>query len=73
MQLNYTTAIDPNFAIITDIAEKCGFAGSTASDLTVDYKIKLKVKVIVVTIPISSVSPLPATQRSARSPIFLPG
>lgn len=68
MQLNYTTTIDPSFAIITDIAEKCGFVGSSASDLTVDYKINLKVKVIVVTIPISSVlsaPPPPSADTSA--------
>jgi hypothetical protein len=53
LQLNYTTDIDSNFAIISDIASKCGFLGATASDLTVNYKINLKVKVIVVTIPIS--------------------
>ncbi len=53
LQLNYTTAIDSDFSIISDIATKCGFLGATASQLTVDYKIKLKVKVIVVTVPIS--------------------
>lgn len=53
LTVNYTTAIDSNFSIITDIATKCGFVGSSASDLTVDYNVKLKAKVIVVTIPVS--------------------
>ena len=53
MQLNYTTDLDPSFSIITDIATKCGFLGSTTSQLTVNYKINLRVKVVVVTIPVS--------------------
>ena len=53
LQLNYTTSIDSDFSIISDIAKKCGFLTAAASQLTVDYKINLKVKVVVVTIPIS--------------------
>ena len=39
--LNYTTSIDPNFSILTDLADKCGFTGSTAEQITVNYEIKV--------------------------------
>ncbi|KAF8478426.1 hypothetical protein DFH94DRAFT_55927 [Russula ochroleuca] len=45
--LVYTTSIDPTFAIITDIAEKCN---SSQSDLTIRYKITIGVRIFFVTI-----------------------
>ncbi|GAA6026994.1 hypothetical protein JCM8097_006024 [Rhodosporidiobolus ruineniae] len=48
--VNYTTSYDSDLSVIKDIATKCGFLGSSASQLTVNYKVKTKVKVIAVTI-----------------------
>lgn len=41
--LNYTTAIDPNFSILTDLADKCGFTGSAAQQIKVNYEIHVSV------------------------------
>ena len=42
--LNYTFAIDPQYAILRDIATKCGFLGSSgASQLKVNYAIHVSV------------------------------
>jgi len=41
----YTTAIDPNNAILIDLATKCGILG-TKSDITVNYKIKLTPEIL---------------------------
>lgn len=48
--LNYTTAIDPNFKILSDIAGHCGFTGGASSQITVDYQIKLDFKVLFIPI-----------------------
>ncbi|KAG9102817.1 hypothetical protein FRC06_001006 [Ceratobasidium sp. 370] len=48
--INYTEAIDPNKAIIKDIAVKCGFIGNTKSDIPVNYQLTLKLKVLGLTI-----------------------
>ncbi|GAA6023680.1 hypothetical protein JCM10207_008747 [Rhodosporidiobolus poonsookiae] len=48
--VNYTTSYDPDLTVIKDIAEKCGFTGSTKSQLTVNYKVKTSVKVIAITV-----------------------
>ncbi|GAA5888040.1 hypothetical protein JCM6882_000259 [Rhodosporidiobolus microsporus] len=48
--VNYTTSYDSDLSVLKDIATKCGFLGSTKSQLTVNYKVKTKVKVIAVTI-----------------------
>ncbi|GAA5841560.1 hypothetical protein JCM11251_001260 [Rhodosporidiobolus azoricus] len=48
--VNYTTSYDSDLSVLRDIATKCGFLGSTKSQLTVNYKVKTKVKVIAVTI-----------------------
>lgn len=32
-QVNYTTTLDPNRQILTDLATKCGFLGTTASQV----------------------------------------
>ena len=37
--LNYTTDIDPNFSILTDLANKCGFTGQQAQQIKVNYEI----------------------------------
>lgn len=45
--INYTLSEDPNFAIVKDIATKCGFLGSTTKeDLTIDYTITLGLKIL---------------------------
>ena len=46
--LVYTTSVDPNDAIITDIAGKC--LASPQRDLTVNYRITVDVKVFFITI-----------------------
>ncbi|QRW00193.1 glycoside hydrolase family 28 protein [Ceratobasidium sp. AG-Ba] len=48
--INYTESIDPNRAIIKDIAVKCGFIGNTKSDIPVNYQLTLKLKVLGLTI-----------------------
>ncbi|KAJ3522914.1 hypothetical protein NM688_g8804 [Phlebia brevispora] len=48
--LNYTETIDPNFQIISDIANHCGFTGSAASNINVNYEIHLDFKVLFVPI-----------------------
>ncbi|GJE95147.1 LEA2 domain-containing protein [Phanerochaete sordida] len=48
--LNYTFAIDPNYNILRDIATKCGFLGSGASQLKVNYEIHLDFKVLFIPI-----------------------
>lgn len=39
--LNYTTSIDPNLSILTDIADHCGFGGGSTSQITIDYTLKV--------------------------------
>ncbi|GJN88490.1 hypothetical protein Rhopal_001456-T1 [Rhodotorula paludigena] len=48
--INYTTSYDSDLSVLTDIATRCGFIGSSKSQLTVNYRVKTKVKVIAVTI-----------------------
>ncbi|GAA5862251.1 hypothetical protein JCM8547_007783 [Rhodosporidiobolus lusitaniae] len=48
--VNYTTSYDSDLSVLKDIATKCGFLGSSSSQLTVNYKVKTKVKVIAVTV-----------------------
>ena len=43
--INYTTTIDPNGAILTDLANKCGFLGNAKTNLKVNYVLTLKLKV----------------------------
>ena len=59
---DYTTNIDPTFAIITDIAEKC--LTSPQSDLTIKYVLTVGVKVFFV-----SVSPTITNSVSFTCPI----
>jgi LEA14-like dessication related protein len=59
---DYTTSIDPSFAIITDIAEKC--LASPQSDLTIKYVLTVGVKVFFV-----SVSPTITNSVSFACPI----
>ncbi|GAA93475.1 uncharacterized protein L969DRAFT_86180 [Mixia osmundae IAM 14324] len=44
--LNYTGAEDPNSVILTDIATKCGYIGSSTSQIDVDYTLLLDLKVL---------------------------
>lgn len=48
--INYTTAYDSNRSVLQDIAKRCGFLGGSASQLTVNYKVKTEVSVIAVSI-----------------------
>lgn len=41
--LNYTFAIDPQFQILDDLIGKCGFTGSAASQLKVNYEIDVSI------------------------------
>lgn len=59
---DYTTSIDPSFAIIKDIAEKC--LSSPQSDLTIKYVLTVGVKVFFV-----SVSPTITNSVSFTCPI----
>ncbi|KAF8265958.1 hypothetical protein EI94DRAFT_1830941 [Lactarius quietus] len=59
---NYTTSIDPTFAIITDIAEKC--LSNPQADLTIKYVLTVGVKVFFV-----SVSPTITNSVSFACPI----
>jgi len=48
---NYNANEDPNFAVLQDLANHCGFGGSSqSSPIKVDYKIKLSFQVLFVTI-----------------------
>ncbi|KAG9010087.1 hypothetical protein FRB93_004749 [Tulasnella sp. JGI-2019a] len=50
--ITYSTTIDPNQILITDLVNKCGIkTGSTKQPLTVKYDISLAVSVLAVTIP----------------------
>ncbi|KAM0754026.1 hypothetical protein T439DRAFT_169808 [Meredithblackwellia eburnea MCA 4105] len=44
--INYTLSQDSDLSIAKDIAKKCGFTGSTASDLTIDYTVTLSLKIL---------------------------
>ncbi|KAH9975148.1 hypothetical protein BJV74DRAFT_863049 [Russula compacta] len=46
--IDYHESLDPNFAIITDIANKC--LGNPQSDLTIRYKIVVGVRIFFITI-----------------------
>jgi hypothetical protein len=49
--VNYNKDIDPGFAILFDIAQKCGLTeGSAKQKLEIDYKLTLTVKVLLVNI-----------------------
>ncbi|THU87249.1 hypothetical protein K435DRAFT_969976 [Dendrothele bispora CBS 962.96] len=46
---DYEFANDPNFAILLDIANKCGLGG-TKSDLKISYKISIGLRILIVSI-----------------------
>ncbi|KAI0093666.1 hypothetical protein BDY19DRAFT_989219 [Irpex rosettiformis] len=48
--LNYTTSIDPNLSILSDLAGRCGLGGGSQSQIKVDYSIKLDFKVLFIPI-----------------------
>ncbi|KAF8921173.1 hypothetical protein CPB85DRAFT_1269688 [Mucidula mucida] len=47
--IDYTSSIDPDNAILLDLAQKCGILG-TASDVTIDYKITLSIRILIITV-----------------------
>ncbi|KIK57692.1 hypothetical protein GYMLUDRAFT_45857 [Collybiopsis luxurians FD-317 M1] len=49
-EIDYEFSSDPNYAILIDMAKKCGVLGGSQADLTVDYKIQVDVRILVVTI-----------------------
>ncbi|TFK55097.1 hypothetical protein OE88DRAFT_998042 [Heliocybe sulcata] len=48
--ISYKSSSDPNQAVISDIASKCGFGGGSKSNLVVNAKLTLGLKVLAVTI-----------------------
>lgn len=40
--LNYTESIDPSFAILKDIASRCGFTGGTRQNIDVNYALHVR-------------------------------
>jgi len=54
--IRYDKDIDPNFAILLDIASKCGLIGSTTKQkITIDYTVSLSLKISVISFPPYSV------------------
>ncbi|KAF5389893.1 hypothetical protein D9757_003717 [Collybiopsis confluens] len=49
-EIDYTFASDPNYAILVDMATKCGVLGGAQTPLTVKYKINIDIRILVVTI-----------------------
>ncbi|KAG8889939.1 hypothetical protein FRB98_001985 [Tulasnella sp. 332] len=50
--ITYSSTIDPNKILITDLVNKCGIkTGSTKEPLTINYDISLAVSVLAITIP----------------------
>lgn len=49
-QINYTTSLDPNRAILADIASRCGFLGSPKSPIKISFDIMLRLKILAITI-----------------------
>jgi len=49
--INYDKDIDPGFAILMDIAQKCGLAGNKQKEkLEINYKLTLTYKILFITI-----------------------
>ncbi|RGB24283.1 hypothetical protein C1646_609011, partial [Rhizophagus diaphanus] len=49
--VNYNKDIDPGFAILFDIAQKCGLTGGGVKQkLEIDYKLTLTIKILLITI-----------------------
>jgi len=48
--LQYSTSLDPNGAILDDLAKRCGVDGASTGDLSVNYKIHLDFKVLSIPI-----------------------
>ncbi|CAJ0635185.1 1372_t:CDS:2 [Entrophospora sp. SA101] len=50
--IRYDKEIDPNFAILLDIASKCGLIGSSGKQkITINYTVSLSLKVLVISFP----------------------
>jgi len=50
ISIDYTQAKDPNSAILTDIASRCGFTGSAKKQIMVKYTITLKINILAITV-----------------------
>ncbi|KAH9951238.1 hypothetical protein B0H21DRAFT_718000 [Amylocystis lapponica] len=66
LALQYNITADPNHAVLLSLADKCGIIpGTSASSITIDYKLKLGIKVLFIPIkPVISSSftfPCPIT------------
>ncbi|KAK7467246.1 hypothetical protein VKT23_004303 [Stygiomarasmius scandens] len=48
--IDYEFADDPNYAVLLDMATKCGVLGGTKSDLTINYKISIGLRILIVNI-----------------------
>ncbi|EPQ58313.1 hypothetical protein GLOTRDRAFT_72623 [Gloeophyllum trabeum ATCC 11539] len=60
----YKASDDPTQAVLSDIAQKCGFGGGAKSNLVVDYKLTLGLRTLAVT-----VSPIISNQFSFACPL----
>ncbi|KAJ3862216.1 hypothetical protein EV359DRAFT_83545 [Lentinula novae-zelandiae] len=49
-EIDYQFSTDPNYAILLDMASKCGILGGSQSDLTIDYSIKVYLKIIFISV-----------------------
>ncbi|KAF8831188.1 hypothetical protein HHX47_DHR1000104 [Lentinula edodes] len=49
-EIDYQFSTDPNYAILLDMASKCGILGGSQSDLTIDYSIKVDLKIIFISV-----------------------
>jgi len=48
--VNYQFSTDPTYAILLDMANKCGVTGGSQSDLKIDYKVTVDIKILLVSI-----------------------
>ncbi|CAG8570644.1 3395_t:CDS:2, partial [Acaulospora colombiana] len=48
--IDYSSKIDPDYTILTDIAKKCGLIGNNKTKLEIDYTLTLSVKVLLISI-----------------------
>ncbi|KAL7425051.1 hypothetical protein Q5752_000739 [Cryptotrichosporon argae] len=50
LALNYSSSLDPDGTVLSDILTKCGLNGGTTEDLTIDYTLYLKLSILGVKI-----------------------
>ncbi|KDQ61025.1 hypothetical protein JAAARDRAFT_32024 [Jaapia argillacea MUCL 33604] len=48
--IQYQISADPNHAILTDLATKCGYTGGAKSNIVVNYDIDLGIRILAVTV-----------------------